>query len=76
MIIEGPELRSKLYESVSPTSVKTIDSPAEISIIETRFFAKYPAMYIGIVSSAITKIKPTTLIDITIVKLDKTKISV
>ena len=75
-MIEAPEVISKLYESQSPHIVKNDDKILEINIILNSEFDSFCAMYIGIVKSAITKIKPTIFIATTTVKAESTKIRV
>ena len=56
--------------------VNIVESIEEISIIEAKDEESLPAIKVGIVSKAITKISPTTFIAMTMVRDDKTSIKV
>jgi len=44
IIIEGPELKSKLYEIAKPMREKKMERSVALIIILKRFFEKKPAM--------------------------------
>ena len=59
MMIVAPEVRLKAYEIHSPAMVKKQLRRKERSIMVRREAEYFSAMYGGMVSKAITRIKPT-----------------
>ncbi len=60
IIIDAPEVRLKANDKYKPITVKTILNPHAYSIILNSDRAYFSAIYGGMVSKAITRIRPTT----------------
>ena len=76
MMMVAPAVRSNLYEKNNPTKVKSIEKSDDKNIIIASELESLIARYIGIVSSAITSMRPTSLIAITILKAESISIKV
>ena len=75
-MMEAPEVRLYVYENHNPPSVKSVAMAPERYIIEKRELESFSAMYTGMVSIAMTKMRPTTLMAMTTVSAESMSISV
>ena len=66
----APLVMSRQYEAISPRTVKSIEKSEDSIIIVLSEDDSFKAIKVGMVKSAITRIRPITFIAITIVKED------
>jgi len=76
MMMVAPAVRLNLYDKNNPTKVNSIEKSDDKNIIIASELESLIARYIGIVSSAITSMRPTSLIAMTILKAESMSIKV